>query len=194
MQQYTDDEIIGLLQSSESLDNNKGLSILYRLFFPTISYFVKENSGKTEDAEDIFQEAILVLFNQIKKRDLILTCKLKTYFFSICRNLWLKAIKKNRIRTIDIQDKEAFVHVEASVFQSFEVNEEQQAMKTLLKQLGEDCQKVLLLFYYERLQMKEIAIRMNFANDQVARNKKVKCLKQLTTIMDSSPFFSNFFN
>ena len=193
MQNHTDTEIINLLQAADTRKNDEGLRILYTLFFPSISYFIRENSGKPEDAEDIFQEAILVLFNQIKKRELVLTCQLKTYFYSICRNLWLKAIKKQKIKRIDIQDKEVFVNIESSTFRSIEVNEEKQAMLELLKQLGEDCQKVLMYFYYERLQMKEIAIRMSFANDQVARNKKVKCLKQLTNIMDSSPFFSSFF-
>jgi len=193
MQNHSDTEIISLLQAPETRKNDEGLRILYTLFFPSISYFIQENSGKPEDAEDIFQEAILVLFNQIKKGELVLTCQLKTYFYSICRNLWLKAIKKRRIKTVEIQDKEAFVNIEASTIETIEINEEKQAMLELLKQLGEDCQSVLTYFYYERLQMKEIAIRMKFASDQVARNKKVKCLKQLTKIMDSSPFFRSFF-
>jgi len=193
MQNHSDTEIISLLQAADTRKNDEGLRILYTLFFPSISYFIKENSGKPEDAEDIFQEGILVLFNQIKKGELVLTCQLKTYFYSICRNLWLKVIKKRRIKTVDIQDKEAFVDIESSTLETIEVNEEKQAMLELLKQLGEDCQSVLTYFYYERIKMKEIAIRMNFANDQVARNKKVKCLKQLTKIMNTSPFFSSFF-
>jgi len=172
------------------------MTALNKLYHKHKSYWFKiclRYSNGRSNAEDIFQEAILVLFNQIKKGELVLTCQLKTYFFSICRNLWLKAIKKRRIKTVDIQDREDFVKIESSTFRSIEINEEKQAMLELLKQLGEDCQKVLMYFYYERLQMKEIAIRMNFANDQVARNKKVKCLKQLTHVMDSSPFFSSFF-
>ena len=93
----------------------------------------------------------------------------------------------------DIQDYESFILIEPSVFKSIEVNEEKEAMLKLLSHLGEDCQKVLLYFYYERIKMKEIANRMNFANDQVARNKKVKCLKKLASIMDKSPFFTRFF-
>ena len=193
MQENNDDRIIGLIQSINPKENDEGLKLLYHQFFPTISRFLMENSGKAEDVEDVFQEGIIVLFNQIKKGDLVLTCQLKTYFFSICRNIWFKTIKKKKIKTIEIKHKESFVDITPSAFKTLEINEEKQAMIKLLKQLGEDCQKVLLYFYYERLQMKEIAIRMDFANDQVARNKKVKCLKQLSKIMDSSPFFSSFF-
>ena len=83
--------------------------------------------------------------------------------------------------------------VEASFFQKLELTEERQTMLELIKQLGEDCQKVLRYYYYERLKMKEIAQLMNFANDQVARNKKAKCLKQLISIVNRSPFFKNYF-
>ena len=57
----------------------------------------------------------------------------------------------------------------------------------LLESLGKDCKRVLVLYYYERLKMKEIAGIMNFANDQVAKNKKSSCLKKLKSIVSESP-------
>jgi len=191
----SDDEkkIITLLQSEKTQENDQGLKILYQQFFPMIANFVQRNSGGEEDVEDLFQDGILVLFNQIKKDDLVLTCKLSTYFYSICRNLWLNKLNRKKTNVVDIQDHESFISIEPTVFKSIEKNEEKETMLKLLSQLGDACQKMLLYFYYERLRMKEIALRMNFANDQVARNKKVKCLKKLTSIMEQSPFFTRFF-
>lgn len=185
--------IIGLLQSEKASENDQGLKILYQQFFPMVSHLVRQNSGNMEDVEDLFQDGILVLFNQIKKGELVLTCKLRTYFYSICRNLWLNKLNQRKTEIVDIQDHEAFITIEPAIFKSIEVNEEKQAMLKLLGHLGENCQRLLLYFYYERIQMKEIATRMNFANDQVARNKKVKCLKKLVTIMNKSAFFTRFF-
>lgn len=184
---------IELLRSENVKENDQGLKILYQQFFPMISHLVQRNSGGLEDVEDLFQDGILVLFNQIKKGDLELTCKLRTYFYSICRNLWLNKLNQKKVAVVDIQDHESFIIIEPTIFKSIEINEEKEAMLKLLSHLGEDCQKLLLYFYYERIQMKEIALRMNFANDQVARNKKVKCLKKLSSIMEQSSFFIRFF-
>ena len=183
---------IELLRSEKVKENDQGLKMLYQQFFPMISHLVQRNSGGLEDVEDLFQDGIFVLFNQIKKDELVLTCKLRTYFYSICRNLWLNKLNQKKANTVDISDHESFIIIEPAILKSIEVNEEKDAMLKLIGHLGEDCQKMLLYFYYERIQMKEIAIRMNFANDQVARNKKVKCLKKLTSIMDKSSFFSRF--
>ena len=191
--QNTDEEIIQLLSSFDAQDNDQGIRIMYRLFFPMISNFILKNSGIKEDVEEVFQDGIFVVYSKCKKGDLVLTSRLKTYLYSVCRNIWLKRLKQRKISTISLQDQEDFIMVEASFFQKLELTEERQTMLELIKQLGEDCQKVLRYYYYERLKMKEIAQLMNFANDQVARNKKAKCLKQLISIVNRSPFFKNYF-
>ncbi|MEM9820724.1 MAG: sigma-70 family RNA polymerase sigma factor [Bacteroidota bacterium] len=191
--QYTDAEIIQLLSSSNAQDNDQGIRIMYHLYFSMISGFVLKNSGTKEDVEEVFQDGIFVVFNKCKKEELVLTSRLKTYLYSICRNIWLKTLKQKKFSTVSIQDQEDFIMVESSFFQKLELTEERQTMLDLIKQLGENCQKVLIYYYYERLKMKEIAQLMNFANDQVARNKKVKCLKQLVAIVDNSSFFKNYF-
>ena len=166
---------------------------LYEYFFSMIAKLVLSNSGTNEDVEEVFQDAAFVLFNKCKKGELVLSCKLKTYLYSVCRNIWLKSLNQKRVSTVSIQDHEDFVAIDASFFKQLQLSEERQTMLTLIGQLGADCQKLLYLFYYEQLKMKEIARLMPFANDQVARNKKVKCLKQLIKIVDEAPFFRNYF-
>lgn len=192
MQQQPDETIIQLLHSDLQRENDQALKMIYESFFPSISNFIRNNSGTEQDTEDIFQDAIIVLFNQVKKGNLNLTCKLKTYFYSICRNLWLNKIRTKRI-TIDITEQDAFVAIDEGPFQTLIVNDEKAAIMLLLKKMGGNCQKLLTYFYYERIKMEEIAHRLGFANDQVARNKKRKCLTQLTKLVDDSPFFKDFF-
>jgi len=57
----------------------------------------------------------------------------------------------------------------------------------LLESLGGNCKRILVLYYFDRLKMKEIAEVMNFANDQVAKNKKSSCLKKLKAKISESP-------
>jgi len=64
----------------------------------------------------------------------------------------------------------------------------------LLQELGESCKKILELFYYENLSMKEIVSQMHYENEQVVRNKKYKCLQQLTDKMKQNPLAAKQIN
>ena len=61
----------------------------------------------------------------------------------------------------------------------------------LLAELGETCRKILVLFYYEDLPMKEILDQLDYENEQVVRNKKYKCLKQLEKMITDQPGMKN---
>ena len=65
--------------------------------------------------------------------------------------------------------------------------EGKQAVLNVVERLGETCKKILLLFYYENLPMKDIVNATDFENDQVVRNKKYKCLKQLEQMLEANP-------
>lgn len=85
----TDLETFKGLQSRD----NKAYEILYQFYYPSVKNFITKNSGSEEDAEDIFQETILVLLEKVPKTDFNLTSSLKTYIFAISSNLWLKKLR-----------------------------------------------------------------------------------------------------
>ena len=58
----------------------------------------------------------------------------------------------------------------------------------IVDQLGEACKKILLMFYYENLSMKEILEKTKYETEQVVRNKKYKCLKQLEQMLNEKQF------
>ena len=79
----TDNEVIlGILNNSENV-----LKRLYIAYFPMVLQLVINNNGDSDDAKDIYQEAIIVLYNKVKTGDFELSSKLKTYIYSICRRL-----------------------------------------------------------------------------------------------------------
>jgi DNA-directed RNA polymerase specialized sigma subunit len=65
--------------------------------------------------------------------------------------------------------------------------EAQSMIVELLERMGETCKQILTLFYYDDLSMKEILKQVNYENEQVLRNKKYKCLKELTSTIQQSP-------
>ena len=81
--------VLGILNNSDVI-----LKRVYIAYFPMILKLIINNSGTPDDAKDIYQEAIIVLYNKIKSGDFELTSKLKTFIYSVCRRLWLKRLSQ----------------------------------------------------------------------------------------------------
>jgi len=178
MKDYSDPEILNLLKSPEEIKVDQGLRILYERLYPTIDHYIQQNSGKSEDTDDVFQDAMIVLFQQVRKADFKLTSSFKTYVYSICRNLWLKKLRKQK-RQVNLSDEMEEIPVDETQLQRIEADERSRSIAQLLAQMSEDCRKFLLYFYYEKLRIKEIMVKMSISSEAVAKNKKSNCMKQL---------------
>ena len=80
----------------EGLKNGdlKTLENIYRTYIPPINGFIRKNGGNTEDAKDVFQEAVMVMYRKVQAPDFQLTGAFFSLLFPICRNLWLKSLRK----------------------------------------------------------------------------------------------------
>src|SRR5690606_897349 len=83
-------------------------------FFPTIRYLIKKNTGNDEDAEDIFQESLIVVLKNVQKDDFYLTCSFLTYLYSISRNLWMQKLKTKRKGAANFDLIEKFFNIPES--------------------------------------------------------------------------------
>ena len=162
---------------------------MYKEYRGVIQNVVLKNNGDQQDAEDIFQDGIIVLYNQAKKPNFELNCAVKTYLYSICRNLWLKKLRKFN-RVVELTDSiKQHVTIEESQLKTLEVTEEKEILAGYLDQLSEGCHKILKYFYFEKKKMAEIADLMDLANEQGAKNKKSMCMKKLRSLMKASKYF-----
>jgi len=191
MNKYTDSEILEKLRAADELVVNQAFNELYDTAFKGISNMVRKNSGTELDAEDIFQDSLIIFYNQVRKQQINLTCAINTYLYSICRNLWLKKWRKTK-RELPLNEQADGISIDASVLATLESNEQSQTVSKLMSQLSPDCQKVLLYFYYDRLSMKEIAQKMNLSGPQVAKNKKSNCMKNLKKLVENHPELEDF--
>src|SRR6185312_16926040 len=132
----TDNEVIlGILNNSENV-----LKRLYIAYFPMILQLVINNNGDSDDAKDIYQEAIIVLYNKVKTGDFELSSKLKTYIYSICRRLWLKRLSQMNRYGGDIRDFEDFLPGDVDDGELHSERDVQfSKMNNALQQLGEPC-------------------------------------------------------
>jgi len=177
MVSFSDEQILKGILKNDSLV----LQFIYKEYYYNISNFVRKNKGDEDDANDIFQEAIIIIYRKLKESHLVLNdLKFASYLFSICRLLWLKQLEKRKIERQKINDTLPFRDdiYDASLFEIIEKNERYGLFQKHFKELGPDCQKILQLFF-EKVSFKVIAQIMGFKSEIYAKKRKYKCKELL---------------
>ncbi|WCT10815.1 RNA polymerase sigma factor [Mucilaginibacter jinjuensis] len=171
----TDSEVIlGILNNSEIV-----LERLYVAYFPMVLQLIINNNGSADDAKDIYQEAIIVLYNKIKSGNFELSSKLKTFIYSVCRRLWLKRLNQMSRFDGDIRDFQDYLPVEDEVDKQTDRDLQFTKMEGALALLGEPCKTIIEDFYMHDRSMQEICERFGYTNADNAKTQKYKCLQRL---------------
>jgi len=153
---------------------DKAFASLYR-YFPVVKKMVLANGGNPQDAEDLYQEALLVFYKKALQPDFNLTSTISTYVYSICRYLWKDQLKKQR--------RFAFTEIEQQLVneQEFttEIENENQfkLAEKAVSGLGDRCKELLIQFYFHSKKLKDIAAKMGYSSKNTAKNQKYKCLE-----------------
>jgi len=155
------------------------LEYLYKAYLPMVVQMISQNSGDEDDAKDIFQEAVMVLYDRINQGNFVLTSKLKTFLYSVCRRLWLKKLNKNDRVSFNTQDHEELVPVDDDLFEYQQKEEQFVLMEQSLHLLGEPCQTIISDFYLKNMSMQEICEKFGYTNTDNAKTQKYKCLQRL---------------
>ena len=150
--------------------------------------YVARNSGSADDGEEMLQEAVVILWERVRKGTFRYESKLSTFVFGIVKNLWSHRLAKVRRETsgldaLDPPDEGA------SALDTVIDEEQTELVQQAMNRISEQCQKILLLFYWEEKTMEEIASELGFANTDTAKSKKYQCKKslqkQLTMLMNN---------
>lgn len=172
----------------KALANNdsKAAEAIYKDNFNMVLAFIINNNGSYDEARDVFQEAMIALYQKAKSGTFVLTSQLKTYMYSVCRRLWLKRLSQIGKIAPGIENYD-FMPVEDDLEAHEQKNAELGIMEKALNSLGEPCKSLLEAFYIERHSMDQIAASFGYTNADNAKNQKYKCLMRLKKI-----FFSQY--
>lgn len=140
---------------------------------------VINNSGNEDDAKDIYQEAIIVLYNKVRAGNFELSSKLKTFIYSVSRRLWLKRLTQLSRYGGDIQDFQEYLPVEEELVTHQEKDIQFDKMAGALGLLGEPCKTIIEDFYIKNRSMQEICEKFGYTNADNAKTQKYKCLQRL---------------
>lgn len=171
----TDREVVlGILNNSE-----EALNKLYVGYFPMVLQFILNNSGDEDDAKDVYQETIIILYDKIRSGKFELSSKLKTYLYSVSRRIWLKKLAQQNKKTNNIADFEDVLVVDEDFERHEEKDQQFDQMEKALAHLGEPCKTIIQDFYIHNLSMQDICEKFGYTNTDNAKTQKYKCLQRL---------------
>ncbi len=169
--------------------DNKVLYYIYQESYPAVKKHVVNNSGNAQDAKDIFQDAIVIIYNKSNKNDFTLDCDFSTYLYSVCKLLWLKELKKIKDEKSNNKEFQDFLKYQDDIIGSDGVSEKYAIYYKYINKLDYDCQKILRLFY-DGVKVEEIVNIMGYKNEHIARSKKFKCKEKLLKWIRKDPNFN----
>ena len=177
-----------LLKGLAENDKN-AIESIYRLNYKMIQTFVLNNNGAVDDARDIFQEAMVVLYEKSITTTFSLNCQIKTYIYSICRRLWLKRLLQLNKFSTSVESLEEIVPVEEEIEEHEKINNDFILMEDAMNKIGEPCKSLLNAYYIHKKNMLEIATEFGYTNADNAKTQKYKCLVRLKKL-----FFAQYKN
>lgn len=172
------------LINSLKTGNKTTLKNLYLLHKDTFSSFAKKFSGSKNEILDIYQDAIIILFEKAIDGKLDnLKCSLKTYLFSIGKNMIYNKLKENNKMVLMHSKPFNDVCEEDISFDVAPLNTYQKQLQTAFRLLGNQCKEILTLFYYQGYNLDEITITLGYEKKDVVKSQKSRCLKQLKSLI-----------
>ncbi len=177
---YSDEELVTRLRES-----SEALSIVYKRHKAYCINFMKSMYNDSDEINDIFQDAVVVFYENLNTEEFTLTCSIQTYLNSICRNQILKRINfSNRYKIKNADDKHEFLENITDWFDDIgQVNNKRiNIMKDVLKEMkvsSSKCYDILVRFFYQNQTMDKIAADLSYTNADNAKNQKYRCQEKL---------------
>lgn len=162
-------------------NDDRALATIYTENYPSILRMVLQYNGSEDDAKDLFQEAMIILYEKAQKGEFDLYSKLKTFLYAVCRHLWLKKLQTGSWQlALPDELEEVLPADDTSTMAEHEEKDQQfRVMEKTMGNMGEPCKTILEDYYIRKLSMQDIAEKFGYTNSENAKNQKYKCLMRL---------------
>lgn len=168
-----DDQIADFILKGDKPSRGKAVQWVYDSCYSIVAKLISDQGGTQEDAEDVFQEGMMILYQNILSQKFKGDSSIKTYFISICKNVWFGMYKK-RVKD-DKLAKELQTHPDDTKPMRYDIK----ALREIINTLSGDCARILVYYYYENSSMDQLKETFGLGSIQAAKNKKYRCLKYL---------------
>ena len=158
--------------------------VLYKKAFPLVARYVSRMGGNLEEAQDIFQDALVIYYEKVVSAQGEIIVNEKAYLLGIAKKLWLQRFKADS-KNLPLNDFDTEVEPD-----------EQLATDKLIQYLetaGKKCMQLLRAYYYDRLPVIEVARLLGYSGTHSATVAKYKCLEKVReTVKQKSLSYADF--
>lgn len=175
-----DEDLIAAVRSLNNANSDSAIKHIYKTNYSSVKNHILKNSGTEMDAADIFQDTIVVWYNAVRSGDFKGDSSIKTFLFAVSKNLWLKELRK-KSKNFNIKESEGY--------ESHQIPEplknsidHYRILKETMNKLSQECKNLLIDFYFNKHSMNKIMTTFGLSSEQVAKNKKYKCMQNLMKI------------
>ena len=177
--QLTDHELVELIK-----DNQDYLGEVYNRCQKNSLFYLRKTATKAIDDEvlqDIFQDAIIALYENILKGNFVLTVKIQTYVDRICYNMLLKYISSNKLGILLPKNDEVFIADGDDEIDNSDENKRIALENALekMKQDGGNCYELITQFWYHKKSMNDLSVIFDHKNADTTKNQKSRCQERL---------------
>ena len=166
-------------QAKQAIDVKSELETLYKKW-PDVKRFLKSKGCKSADAEDIFQEALLIFTRKLKEPDFKLTVEPFHYVKNTCKFIWYNQSRKEaKHHQTELHDNYAGEDDDEWILKELKLR----SVENAISQIGKQCQQILQMFYGLGHSMVDIAKKLGMRNDKVAKNQKYRCINKVKEII-----------
>lgn len=162
------------------------LNRMYKTLLPKVGSFIMKNGGSADDVKDIFQECLMKLVVKFKEGTFNTIKELDSYLMVACMNAWkTEASKKGKNIHVELNENSGKWLEEKSADNQLLKAQKTKLANSILDKIGEKCKELLLYYHFDQISMREIAFKMGFANEQVAKATNYKCKQKLLEQFDA---------
>ncbi len=185
----TDQEIVDRIK----VGDDTAVSYLYDKYYKMGTNVITKNNGNDDDAKDIYQEAVILVWKKIMAEKFVLSSKLGTFFYGICYKLWLKELsRRKKYENNENEKSEYILDNDEYTISSMEDEQIKEVIRENLDNISESDRNILFYFYIENKTMEEISSILGYTNPDSAKVKKHRAKAALAEIIKSKYKFTDF--
>lgn len=161
--------------------NNEAFTKMYKYHYGAIQRFVTRNSGTNMDAEDLFQDTLIVLVAKLETDEFQLTASPRTYVTAIAKNLWLKKLR-NPYHKFDWID-DLTDNLMDEINQEIEVEKTYwDKLQIYMSKISSHCNRLLQEIYFHNKSIDRIQQEYGYSSKHNVINQKYKCIEQIRKV------------
>lgn len=170
-------------------NNSKVIKVIYEENLYKVKSFVLKNKGQGQDAEDIFQKALLQLAVRYKKEKFVINTTFEAYLFTVCKNLWRRELNKSKIKVTNndfIEPKDDNEDIALAVLEQ----KRWELFTESLDLISENCKQILKL-YFNKSSYADMMMKFRYNSETVVRQRVFKCKNKLKELVKKDKRFNS---